>query len=192
MPAPENDASEGLPTPTPQIGSDGGRAAPSPADVVSALPPQIQEAIQHAESATAAISVISAAFSQYQGPLPPASEMRAYEDVLPGSANRILQMAERQAAHRQQLEKTAVDGGSRRSWWGLWLGFGISVIVIAASVVLVLAGHNGAGIALASIDIATLAGVFVYGRIDQRRERVQKDAATHALRPPPPAQPGSN
>jgi len=113
--------------------------------------------------------------------------MRAYEEILPGSADRILKMAEGQAHHRQEMEKTAVDGGSHRSWWGLWLGFGISIIVIGASVLLVLKGHNAAGITLAGIDLVALAAVFVVGRSDQRKERVQKDAASHALPPSLPA-----
>jgi uncharacterized membrane protein len=116
--------------------------------------------------------------------------MRAYEEILPGSADRILKMAEGQSLHRQELEKIAVAGGSSRSWWGLWLGFGISVIVIAASVLLVLKGHNAAGITLAGIDLVALAGVFVIGRAEQRKERVQKDAGSHA--PSPPALPNQD
>ena len=116
--------------------------------------------------------------------------MRAYEDVLPGSADRILKMAEDQAHHRQGLEKTAVDGGSRRSWWGLFLGFAISVVFIGASLWLVLKGHAVAGTVLGSLDLVALASVFVIGRSDQRRERVQKDAASHV--PLPSLPPGSN
>src|SRR5258705_11795241 len=35
----------------------------------------------------------------YQGPLPPPENFAAYEHVLPGAADRILKMAENQAAH---------------------------------------------------------------------------------------------
>jgi uncharacterized membrane protein len=116
--------------------------------------------------------------------------MRAYEDILPGSADRILKMAEDQARHRQGLERTAVDGGSRRSWWGLFLGFGISVIVIGASVLLVLKGHTVAGTVLGSVDLVSLAAVFVIGQSGQRRERIKKDAVSHV--PAPTLPPDSN
>ncbi len=36
--------------------------------------------------------------------------MEHYERVMPGSANRILAMAESQTGHRQQLETTVVTG----------------------------------------------------------------------------------
>ena len=41
--------------------------------------------------------------SVYSGPLPPAEQFAAYESILPGSAERILQMAEKQQSHRMQL-----------------------------------------------------------------------------------------
>ena len=59
-----------------------------------------------------------AAFAAYSGPLPPAEQIRAYEEVLPGSADRILGMAERQQAHRLELEKMTVSEATNRSWWG--------------------------------------------------------------------------
>ena len=39
------------------------------------------------------------------GPIPPPSMMEQYEGTLPGSADRILKMAENQSEHRQSLEK---------------------------------------------------------------------------------------
>ena len=42
------------------------------------------------------------------GPLPPAKEYKAYEAVHPGSADRILTMAESELAHGQQMEREAL------------------------------------------------------------------------------------
>lgn len=39
------------------------------------------------------------------GPLPPPEVLKAYDEVLKGAAKRIFDMAERQATHRQALEK---------------------------------------------------------------------------------------
>lgn len=41
----------------------------------------------------------------YQGPLPPAEHFAAYNDILPGAADRILTMAEKEAGHRHEIEK---------------------------------------------------------------------------------------
>jgi uncharacterized membrane protein len=128
-----------------------------------------------------------AAFAaSYSGPLPPPEQLAGYERVLPGSADRIPSMAESQATHRQELEKTVVGGAHRRSWWGLWLGFVIAVVVFVLGTIMVMTGHDAAGATVMTIDVATLAGVFVFGRIDQRRERVAKDSQSHSPRPPLP------
>ena len=141
------------------------------------LPPPLQELLNQPGIPPQLVSITQAAFAaaSWQGPLPPSEQLRGYEAVLPGSADRILKMAEVQATHRQSLESVAVTGGARRSWFGLWLGFGISVIVLGVSAALVLTGHDAAGTALGSIDVAALAGVFVVGRVDQRKDRVAKD-----------------
>lgn len=47
--------------------------------------------------------------SRYSGPLPKPEDLAKYEQVLSGSADRIIRMAERQAEHRQKLEKVVVE-----------------------------------------------------------------------------------
>jgi uncharacterized membrane protein len=187
MPEPDEDQSESLqPVGPAQAQAD----VPFPAELLDSLPPYFQDVFrQVAQDPQAAIKIVAAAYSAsfYRGPLPPASEMREYEAVLPGSADRILTMAEEQARHRQGLEKTAIDGNARRSWWGLWLGAAISLAAIGGAVALGATGHTAASIGLGGIDLAALAGVFVVGRREQRRERVQKDAVTHVPTPPFPA-----
>jgi uncharacterized membrane protein len=44
----------------------------------------------------------------YQGPLPRPEDFEAYDRVLRGAADRILRMAEKQAAHRQDLDSRAL------------------------------------------------------------------------------------
>jgi uncharacterized membrane protein len=154
------------------------------------MPAGVAEMFQRlAASDPAALSLTMAAFSasSYSGPLPSPEHLRGYEEVLPGSADRILTMAEKQSDHRQEIEKDAVKGGARRSWWGLWLGFVISVLVLGLSGGLIVAGYQVAGTVLGSVDLVSLASVFVIGRVEQRREREAKDQATHV--PPPTAGP---
>jgi uncharacterized membrane protein len=54
---------------------------------------------------------MSASFSaeMYIGPIPPPSIMEGWEKVLPGSADRILKMAEKQSAHRISIEAKVID-----------------------------------------------------------------------------------
>ena len=111
-----------------------------------------------------------------RGPHHPPGQLKGYEEVLPGSADRILKMAEEQARHRQYLEKTTIDGDRKRSWWGLWLGFAISLVDLGLGAGAVYTGHAAAGAVIMGIDVVGLAAVFVYGRREQRKERESKDA----------------
>jgi uncharacterized membrane protein len=111
---------------------------------------------------------------QFAGPLPPPDILQGYENVLPGSAERILAMAERQAAHRQYLEQKIVEDSSQRANIGMWLGFSIAIVVLAVSAALIWTGYGWQGTVLGSVDVVGLATVFVVGRAEQRRERVEK------------------
>jgi uncharacterized membrane protein len=143
------------------------------------LPAPLREALSQPGVSPQAVSMTLAAFAAiYSGPLPPADQIRAYEEVLPGSADRILAMAERQQDHRHSLERVAVDEAASRSRWGLRLGFVIAVLVVGVGAAAIFTGHALAGFAVIVAQAAILAGVFVYGRIEQRKERVEKDAQT--------------
>jgi hypothetical protein len=92
-------------------------------------------------------------------------------------------MAEKQSDHRQHIEKVAVEGGNSRSWWGLWLGFAISLVVLGLSAGAIYTGHEAAGATGMSVDVVALSGVFVYGRREQRKERVEKESSSHLPAP---------
>lgn len=49
----------------------------------------------------------------HSGPLPDPRSLERYEEVVPGAAERIIILAEKQAAHRQKIESRVVwvDGG---------------------------------------------------------------------------------
>lgn len=94
------------------------------------------------------------------GPLPESSEYRGYEDVLEGSAERILAMAEISAkaaadathanaeATRANAEATRAAAGSVREdantvKRGQYLYAGLTVLCLVLGTVLVVAGHAG-------------------------------------------------
>jgi uncharacterized membrane protein len=45
----------------------------------------------------------------YKGPLPTSNEFAGYERTLPGAAERILVMAEKEAAHRRENDDKLID-----------------------------------------------------------------------------------
>ncbi len=95
-------------------------------------------------------------------------------------------MAERQSAHRQELETTVATGDSRRQLYGLLAGTVVTMSALALAGVLAFFGHSGVSALTALAPIATLAGVFVYGDRSRRQERERRLEETLA---PTPADP---
>jgi uncharacterized membrane protein len=118
-----------------------------------------------------------AAAESWSGPLPPPSALQQYENAIPGSAERMLVMAERQEEHRINIEKTQVTGELRRSYWGLAAGFVLSALVIGGGIFLVATGHDWAGATMIGLNLVGLASVFVYGSRMRHREEEQQDTS---------------
>ncbi|MBI2329082.1 MAG: DUF2335 domain-containing protein [Chloroflexi bacterium] len=100
--------------------------------------------------------------------------LQGYENVLPGSAERILKMAERQQEHRQSMEKIVIEGDSKRSDKGLYCGAIIAAVGLIGATVL---GINGQAIlagVIGGAPLVGLVGIFVTGTITRRAEREQK------------------
>jgi uncharacterized membrane protein len=115
-------------------------------------------------------------FSQqsFSGPLPAPEHLREYEEIVPGLANRLVVAWEKQSDHRQGLETTVVHGNVRAQTRGAYLGFIIALVLVSAGVWLIRDGFVVPGTTIATTTAVSLAGVFVYGRREQRSEREAK------------------
>ena len=86
--------------------------------------------------------------------MPPPAKYRGYEEVLAGSGERILRMAEKEQAHRIEWEDEALRRASNRRDRGLTLGTLVALSSLAVAALLAMYGHawvagviGGAGIA---------------------------------------------
>ena len=122
-------------------------------------------------------AVVASAMYRFSGPLPPPEELAKYEQILPGSANRIISMAEQQSAHRQSLEKTAINANAMTQRWGLICAFVLSMTAICGGIWLSARGMSGAGLTSIIAALAALVGVFVYGKSQQKKELNEKQQA---------------
>jgi uncharacterized membrane protein len=118
--------------------------------------------------------VITQAQTMYSGPLPSPEEFGRYESVLPGAADRIIAMAEKQAEHRQNLESHVVRSNSRNSTLGVLFAFVLGIITIGGGVFLAYFGRELSGAILGSAGLIGLVSVFIYGTRSSRSERAAK------------------
>lgn len=116
----------------------------------------------------------------FSGPLPPPGAFEHYNSVLPGGAERILiiaekqvSMAEKQTAHRIEIETFAIKTNSINSILGVIFAFILGALGIVAGTYCILQGHES-GAALAGVSLASLVGAFIYGTRSQRKEREGK------------------
>jgi len=83
-------------------------------------------------------------------------------------------MAERQSAHRESIEAQVVAGNVASQARGSIFAFIICLVVLLGGFGLVFTGKSVDGLAAIISSLTALAGVFVYGKYQQRRERIEK------------------
>ena len=111
----------------------------------------------------------------FSGPLPHPEVFAMYEQILPGSADRILKMAEGQSLHRQFLEKKVVGGEYFRANIGLFFGFIIGMTVIIGGLMMIYFEKEWQGFILLVGGIGSLAGIFVVGKKQKKSDLNQKE-----------------
>lgn len=104
------------------------------------------------------------------GPLPDPATLRQYEEMIPGAADRIINMAERdqQFIHAYQLRRQ--KGLFVTMCLGQVFGFSLGVAGLVAVVVFVLYDKPLAGLATMLLAVATLIGTAVWGRGDGEKK----------------------
>jgi uncharacterized membrane protein len=116
----------------------------------------------------------SAFMQQHTGPLPMADEFVRYNDGCAGAAERILVMAENQAAHRQKQEKKVVTSQCINSFLGVVSAFIISMSALYFGYKLISEGHNTAGSIFALSGLGATVGAFIYGTRANKQIRQQQ------------------
>jgi uncharacterized membrane protein len=111
--------------------------------------------------------------ASFTGPLPPPGVLKGYEDALPGSAERIISMAEKYGDHRRALEVRATELAAeqmRRDYGEARMGqlcaLAIALAFVGAGTWVALAGHPWPGATLGGggVVLQTLVATFVRGR----------------------------
>lgn len=114
------------------------------------------------------------AASYFEGPLPPPEVFAKYESICPGAADRILRMAERQAEHRQELEKKIVKANSRDGLLGVIFALIIVIFALICGTIVSINGLPWAGSFIGAAGLSSVVGAFIYGTRNQNKNNQKK------------------
>ena len=113
--------------------------------------------------------------TSFKGPLPPPEVLEQFDRVVPGSAERIIAMAEQQSQHRRALEQKVISSDILNSRLGLIFGFVLGLVGVGGGIYAIVIGQAGVGSFISLGALATLAGVFVYGSKQRKSEREARE-----------------
>ncbi len=110
----------------------------------------------------------------YSGPLPPAKELARYAEIQPDLPERIISMAEGEAAHRRAIElalaetdihnaKAVMDERRRGQHYGL----AIAISGLLTAIALAYLGAEKAAMVVGGATVVSLVGAFVAGRFKE-------------------------
>ena len=134
-------------------------------DLLEAMPPEVKQAVEKLPEDSR--SVVAQVFLRHSGSLPAPWIIKGYEEIIPGSALRFLEMLERQEKHRIEWENKARTDASKITSRGQWMGFSMFFGAIVAAVTL---GVLDKPIVGSAIGISSLLAA-ILGRFDLRARR---------------------
>lgn len=100
----------------------------------------------------------------YQGPLPHPDLLIKYEEIIPGSAERILSMAEKEQQHRHQLENEVIKKEIAQKGRGLNFGFTLALLIIVVGAYLLIIDKSLQGFSLILGSIAMIITPFFFNK----------------------------
>jgi uncharacterized membrane protein len=102
--------------------------------------------------------------SFHQGPFPAPDTLAQYAQIRPDMLDRVMGLTERQAAHRQELEREIVRHDAKGTARSTYCALAVAIAGLGVTGYL---GHLHLEIAAAivgSMDLVGLVGVFIYGK----------------------------
>ena len=111
------------------------------------------------------------------GPIPSADELARYNSINPELVNRIVSLAEREAANRHKMESLSLNaniGISDKQFserrLGQRFGFGIGALGLISSVILAWIGAENTASIVGGSTVLGLVGIFVTGQILSKKD----------------------
>ncbi len=100
-----------------------------------------------------------------------------YNEAVPNGADRIMVMAEKQSAHRIEIESLVIRSQQEQSGRGQIFGLVIGLFGILAGAAVACLGHDSVGGVIAGTTVVSLVSAFIAGKQRQGRNLSQKREA---------------
>ena len=107
-------------------------------------------------------------------PIPSAEELAKYEAVKPGMTDIILSTYQKQVEHRINIENSVIKHKNMNTTIGQVFAFIIAMTAIIAGYMLIKIDKNVIGLGSIITALVGLVVVFIYGRSQERKERIEK------------------
>ena len=107
----------------------------------------------------------------HMGPLPAPRTLAGYEEVTPGSAERIIVMAEKQQEHDHAMQRSAQAYGATTGKRGQIFGFVVALAGLGLGTYLLAIDKSLWGVAAAFGPFVGLVGLFIWGQWSEQRRR---------------------
>lgn len=120
------------------------------------------------------VSELTLEATRFEGPLPPPEQLTQYEQISPGFAERIIQMAEKeqQFRHRDVGEIRVIQ--KKFLSRGQVFGFILSLAIIVGGILLIMSDKPTSGFISILAGIGTVAGPFFY-RVHREKKQAEQN-----------------
>lgn len=134
------------------------------------MPPEVENAVNEMglnEMQKGKLMQALSISEQYSGPIPHPRIIEGYEKIIPGAADRILTMAEKEAEHRHEMDGKFYKTDSRDSLLGILSAFILTGILAIGGIVIILkvpeTWGTVTGCIMAGGSVGTILTTFIKG-----------------------------
>ena len=120
---------------------------------------------------------VEASYS-FMGPIPPPRILAGYNSVVPNGADRVIRMAEKEQAHRHNIEANIVNKESFEKRVGLVFAFILALSVLGvSSYLLIFTEKSGYGLTVFVIELGGLVWAFLGAKEKRQRDISEEESA---------------
>lgn len=119
--------------------------------------------------------IVEAQQSSWSGPIPSPQILEAFNHVVPGSAEVIINAFHNQTNHRMEIEKMVISSNIKKESRGQLFGLAIAILGLSISGICIYFGHDLAGAALGGTTLVGLVSVFGIGKTIQYKSLQKKN-----------------